>query len=56
MSRRRPDGPGPTLPVDDVTLLSPLAQPAGIRDFITFEDHYADFLLGQTGAAEILAE
>ncbi|SFK73820.1 fumarylacetoacetate hydrolase family protein [Geodermatophilus ruber] len=56
MSRQRPDGIGPAIPVDDVTLLSPLAQPASIRDFITFEDHYANFLRGQTGAVDIPAE
>jgi fumarylacetoacetate (FAA) hydrolase len=56
MSRRRPDDIGPPVPLAQAQLLSPLHAPTTIRDFLTFEAHYANFLQGQTGSADIPAE
>lgn len=44
----RPAAPiGDPQPLSDITLLSPLARPASIRDFITFEQHYRAMLTQQ---------
>ncbi len=51
--RRDADAAGPDVAVDEVTLLAPLERPLTIRDFLTFEEHYANFLLGQRGDATI---
>lgn len=53
MSRQRPQAIADPFPVSDVRLLPPLGAPSSIRDFLTFEQHYANFLLGQTGSAGI---
>ena len=44
--RRDADSIGPEVGVEDVRLLPPLARPSTIRDFLTFEEHYANFLQG----------
>lgn len=51
--RRDADAVGPDVALDEVELLAPLGKPASIRDFLTFEEHYANFLLGQRGDATI---
>jgi fumarylacetoacetate (FAA) hydrolase len=51
--RRDADSIGPELSVDEVRLLPPLARPSTIRDFLTFEEHYANFLQGRHGDATI---
>lgn len=51
--RRDADTLGPAVPVEEVTLLAPLAHPPTIRDFLTFEEHYANFLQGSRGDATI---
>ena len=51
--RRDADAVGPGVDLEEVGLLSPLARPSSIRDFLTFEEHYANFLLGQRGDATI---
>lgn len=53
MTRTRPDSIGPPVRRERVRLLPPLGWPPAIRDFLTFEGHYANFLLGQTGSAAI---
>ena len=44
---------GPAVPMEQVRLLAPLARPPTIRDFLTFEEHYANFLQGSRGNAPI---
>jgi fumarylacetoacetate (FAA) hydrolase len=51
--RRDADEAGAPIAVEEVTLLSPLAAPPTIRDFLTFEEHYANFLKGSRGDATI---
>jgi 2-keto-4-pentenoate hydratase/2-oxohepta-3-ene-1,7-dioic acid hydratase in catechol pathway len=47
---------GPSVPTSAVRLLAPLGRPPTIRDFLTFEQHYANFLEGSRGSAEIPTE
>ena len=54
--RRDADESGAPVPVEEITLLSPLARPSTIRDFLTFEEHYANFLQGSRGDATIPEE
>lgn len=56
MSRQLPRPIAESVPAADIHLLPPLGAPPSIRDFLTFERHYANYLLGQTGSADIPAE
>jgi fumarylacetoacetate (FAA) hydrolase len=56
MSRSEPAPIGDAVALDAVSLLTPLARPTTIRDFLTFEQHYRNFLLRSRGTDEVPAE
>lgn len=56
MSRSEPSAIAEPVPVNAVRLLTPLARPTTIRDFLTFEQHYRNFLQRSRGVDEVPAE
>lgn len=56
MSRSEPSPIEDAVPMSSVRLLTPLARPTTIRDFLTFEQHYRNFLQRSRGIDEVPAE
>lgn len=56
MTRSEPPAIGDAVPASSVRLLTPLAHPASIRDFLTFEQHYRNFLQRSRGIDDVPTE